>query len=34
MSADGMKIAAVVSGGKIWISSDGGSRFGEVGLDA
>ena len=31
MSGDGMKIAAVINGGKIWISSDGGSSFAEVG---
>ena len=31
ISGDGMKIAAVVNEGKIWISSNGGSSFAEVG---
>ena len=31
MSADGTTIALGVNGGKIWISSDGGSTFTEVG---
>ena len=31
MSGDGMKIAGVINGGKIWISNNGGHSFSEVG---